>query len=368
MMRILRKKEGIEGSGNLAGRWHTGVMANPEHLAKLKKGVEAWNKWRIENPKTRPDLSGASLIGAILNKADLNAAILNGADLIGAKLIGTGLRGANLIGAKLNGANLNGTDLSWACLNNANLGAANLLHANFRRAELDQADFTVARAGHATFADVDLSTAIGLETIVHSYPSTIGIDTIYKSKGKIPHIFLREAGVPENFIQCMASLVGTGIEFYSLFISYSTHDQEFADRLYADLQANGVRCWFAPHDMRSGKKVHEQIDEAIRVYDKLLLILSPESMASEWVGAEIYRAHEREVREGKRILFPIRLCSFEALRDWKLIDGDTGKDLAREIREYFIPDFSNWKDHDAYKRAFDRLLKDLQGKPDPSPA
>lgn len=84
-------------------------------------------------------------------------------------------------------------------------------------------------------------------------------------------------------------------------------------------------------------------------------------MASAWVKAEIFKAREREVREGKRILFPIRLCSFEALRDWKLIDGDTGKDLARDIREYFIPDFSNWKNHDSYQTAFKKLLSDLQG-------
>jgi hypothetical protein len=116
--------------------------------------------------------------------------------------------------------------------------------------------------------------------------------------------------------------------------------------------------------MRSGKKVHEQIDEAIRVYDKLLLILSPASMESEWVKTEISKARKREIRERKQVLFPVRLCSFEALRDWECFDADTGKDSAREIREYFIPDFSNWKDHDSYRLAFDRLLKDLQGKPE----
>ena len=35
-------------------------------------------------------------------------------------------------------------------------------------------------------------------------------------------------------------------------------------------------------------------------------------------------------------------------------------DSAREIREYFIPDFSNWKDHDSYQTAFQRLVKDLK--------
>jgi hypothetical protein len=84
-------------------------------------------------------------------------------------------------------------------------------------------------------------------------------------------------------------------------------------------------------------------------------------MASEWVRTEILKAREREIRDNKRILFPISLSSFDALRAWKLFDADAGRDLAREIREYFIPDFSNWKDHDAYKTAFDRLLRDLQG-------
>ena len=47
---------------------------------------------------------------------------------------------------------------------------------------------------------------------------------------------------------------------------------------------------------------------------------------------------------------PIRLVDFEKLRDWENFDADTGKDSAREIREYFIPDFSNWKNHDSYLR------------------
>ena len=50
-------------------------------------------------------------------------------------------------------------------------------------------------------------------------------------------------------------------------------------RLYADLQNSGVRCWFAPHDIQGGKKIHEQLEEAIRGYDRLLLILSEFSAA-----------------------------------------------------------------------------------------
>src|SRR5208283_6107442 len=90
-------------------------------------------------------------------------------------------------------------------------------------------------------------------------------------------------GVPDAFIAYIGSMVGWPIEYYSCFISYSTRDQKFAARLHADLQAKGVRCWFAPHDMHGGRNIHEQIDEAIRLHDRLLLILSEDSMKSDWV-------------------------------------------------------------------------------------
>ncbi len=194
----------------------------------------------------------------------------------------------------------------------------------------------------------------------HEGPSTIGVDTIYRSQGKIPEVFLRGAGLPDEFIVYIGSFVSRPIEFYSCFISYSSKDQEFATRLYDGLQGQGVRCWFAPHDVKAGEKLHEQIDQAIRLHDKLLLILSKHSMKSDWVQGEIFRAREREVAEKKRKLFPVRLVPYKTLHKWKCFDAKTGKDLAREIAEYFIPDFANWKDHDSYQNGFDWLLKDLK--------
>ena len=299
-------------------------MANPEHLAILKEGVEVWNRWRKEKPLVDVDLSEANLAGLDLTGADfsirrdidpdvvgnlesrnihfdlisssvdLTAANLRTAILAGAEFRGCSLVRANLWGAALDESNLTSTDLT-----KADMRLATLNQSNLRASILKVANLTEARFEGTTLDDLDLSEVIGLDKAVHFGPSSVGIDTIYLSKGKIPHVFLRGAGVPENFIEYMASLVGTGIEFYSLFISYSTRDQEFAERLHADLQAKGVRCWFAPHDMRSGKKIHEQIDEAIRVYDKLLLILSPASMESEWVKTEIFKAR-RTGNHGKK--------------------------------------------------------------------
>jgi hypothetical protein len=121
-----------------------------------------------------------------------------------------------------------------------------------------------------------------------------------------------------------------------------------------------MRVWFASEDLKGGKKLHEQLFEAIQINDRLLLVLSEHSIRSEWVMTEIRKAREVEKKENRRKLFPIRLTDFETLCDWTCFDADTGKDLAVEVREYFIPDFSNWKDHDAFEAAFARLQKDLK--------
>jgi uncharacterized protein YjbI with pentapeptide repeats len=59
-------------------------MANPEHLAILKRGVEQWNRWRKENPRVMPDLDEAHLSEADLRGAHLAESDLRRADLRGA--------------------------------------------------------------------------------------------------------------------------------------------------------------------------------------------------------------------------------------------------------------------------------------------
>ena len=60
-----------------------------------------------------------------------------------------------------------------------------------------------------------------------------------------------------------------------------------------------MRCWFAPHDLRKGDKTWDAIDEAIKLRDKLLLILSKNSIDSDWVEDEVQKAvaEEREKQE-----------------------------------------------------------------------
>jgi uncharacterized protein YjbI with pentapeptide repeats len=250
-------------------------------------------------------------------------------------------------------------NLGWADLGGAGLCRADLSAANLTGADLAGADLHGAHIHETAFANTNLRNVQGLDACKHSGPSTLDYRTLSKS-GRLPLVFLRGCGLPDKLIDYLPSLLEEAIQFYSCFISYSTKDQDFAERLYADLQNNGVRCWFAPHNIQGGRKLHEQIDEAIRVYDRLLLLLSEHSMESEWVKTEISKARKREAREKRRMLFPLRLMPFATLQRWECFDADAGKDSAQEIREYYVSDFSNWKDHDSYKKELQSLIADLK--------
>src|SRR6266699_1282214 len=300
-------------------------MANQEHLDLLRQGTDVWNSWREQHLEAHPDrqyaanLSSADLYAANLNGANLSntslyGAFLREADLTGANLSHSNLHNAILIAASLSdanltGANLSGADFSSAILSNANLTGANLNGANFSGANLSGANLSNTFMGRTVFGNVDLRRVKGLETVVHSGPSTLGTDTIYFSQGNIPEAFLKGAGVDDTFITYIRSLVG----YYSCFISYSSEDEAFARRLYADLQNNNVRCWFAPEDLKIGDRFADRIEESIRICDKLLVVLSEHSIRSTWVEDEFRAAMEKENRfkeeqqVNRTVLFPIKL-------------------------------------------------------------
>ena len=302
-------------------------MANQEHLEILNQGVAVWNKWRETHQNVRPDLTNADLSETVRPKR-----ILYGANFSLTKLSGVFLLGVNLSGVDFSGADLYGAALSHVDLHCTN--------------------FSNATIGFTIFADVDLSSAIGLDSIYHESPSSLDIDTIYKSKGSIPEVFLRGCGLPGDFIAYIPSLIGKGIEYYSCFISYSHRDEEFAKRLHNDLQAKGVRCWFAPHDMKIGDKIRSTIDDSIRIHDKLLLILSEHSVQSDWVEHEVEHALDLERERKKTSLFPVRI-------DEAIMESTSGW-AGNVKRQRHIGDFTNWKQHEAYTAAFDRLLRDLK--------
>lgn len=224
--------------------------------------------------------------------------------------------------------------------------------ATLRNATLTNVNLLGAHMYGTVLSDIDLRSINNLKTVKHHGPSSIDIGTLIRSRGNIPEAFLRECGVPETFITYMPALTRNAIEFYSCFISYTHLDEDFAKRLYADLQREGVRSWFAPEDLKIGDEFRDRIDESIRLHDKLLLVLSENSVESVWVKKEVETAFEKEKEQGKTVLFPVKL-------DNTVSETKTG--WAADVRRTrHIGDFRDWKSHDSYKKAFERLMRDLK--------
>lgn len=286
------------------------------HINILKQGIGAWNAWRANNPKVMPDFKSADLSGMDLSYADFRQ-------------------------ADFSNANLRNTTLIWT---------------NFTAANLNKTDLTRAIIGETIFGKIDLSTTRGLDTVQFAGSAIIGIDTLYHSQGNISENFLRNAGVPESMIEYAHALITSQrpIEYYSCFISYSNKDQSFAERLCADLQSKGVRCWFAPEDIKIDSNIRQGLDPATRVTDKFVLVLSKHSVGSAWVEKEVETAMEQEWRQKRTVLFPIRLDS--AVMQ---VESGWAADVRRSRN---ISDFTAWKQHDAYQAAFTRLLRDLKAE------
>jgi hypothetical protein len=347
----------------------------------LRKGIAEWSDWRYSGGKflsdanlshadlTHDDLRGADLRSANLRGTDLSGANMRGADLSEANLSNADLRGAKLSIARLTGANLRDADLSGADLESAHLHTADLSRANLSGTNLSKAALSFAKLGEADLSEanlngavlwetvlvnIDLTGVLGLETCLHVGPSIVDFRTLAKSHS-LPLEFLRGIGLPDNVIDYLPSLLSEPIQYYSCFISYSSRDDDFAKRIHADLQSSGVRCWFAPHDLPIGGRILDEIDAAIRLRDKVLLILSEHSIGSDWVEDEVKAAYEEERRRKQTMLFPIRL-------DDSVME--TGEAWAAKLRaDRNIGDFRQWKDHDRYQESFQRVLRDLAAGP-----
>lgn len=322
-------------------------------------------------------LRGERFSGADLGRASFSYASLTGASLVGINIAGADLIGADLSNVNLRDADLRHTDLSHANLSHASLNAAELdgaklNYATFNSTDLRGANLTNAFIARTGFAGVDLRNVVGLEDIVHGGPSEINFSTIQLSEGEIPEVFLRGCGFRNWEIE-VTKLFQPGltraeitdltykiidirsdpmIQFYSAFISYSSKDENFAKRIYSDLQRSGVRCWFAPEDMKIGDRIRHRIDDSIRLHDKLLLVLSETSLASPWIEQEVETALAKEREQGGEVLFPIRLDNMvmKINKGWP--------SLIKNTRH--IGDFSQWQNPSEYKKSFTRLIDDLR--------
>jgi uncharacterized protein YjbI with pentapeptide repeats len=315
----------------------------------------------------RTDFSQASLSKATLREADLSKADLSEVDLSEADLFA-----AMLSGVGLNRADLTYVNLSAADLSEADLTGAILQRACFNETNLSRAKFGQAKIGLTAFLNLSLATSLGLEKVRHFGPSTIGLDTLQISQGNIPEIFLKGCGLSdweiENAKLYNPALMNDEIakiqyrvfelratqalQISPLFISYSHADSQFVDKLGGCLDEKGIRYWRDIHDMKAGR-IEKQIDRAIRQNPTVLLILSKNSLSSDWVEHEARSARALEKDLGRDVLCPVALDD-----SWK--DSHWPERIMEQIMEYNILDFSAWQDSNQFDKKFHKLIDGLE--------
>lgn len=362
-------------------------MPNKEHLRILKSGVEAWNQWRKDRPRIKPNLRNCRLIGpnlieptaAELNRADItpaNFANVNfsDTDLSNALLTGAELVSADFTNAVLESANLSNSALFDAKFHRTNLKGASLVcsllsDAQFRDVDLTGTSFSGALVGWSTFSNVDLSVAKGLKDVEHEGPSTVGLDTISRSRGDLPEGFLRGCGLSDWEIEArkLYDPVHTSEEIQQildrihhlrahqsnsrLFISYSHQDSSFADKIGPHLNDKGVRFWRYDHHATAGP-LEQQIRSAVRDYPTMLLVLSNASVKSDWVQYEVRLACKLKNETGRHVLCPVALDD-----SWKSCKWP--ERLREQIEEYTVLDFSKWRDGAIFQDMFTKLIKGI---------
>lgn len=293
----------------------------------------------------RANLSGcylnpAHLYRADLREADLSRALLNGANLRGANLRGANLEGADLdrailSDANLSGANLTRANLSRVRLNGANLTDANLTDANFSGAFLRHVDLSGALlqgsdlyeallndvtttsakfagciVGYTVFQNSDLSEAEGLAQVRHDAPSTLGIDTLYRSRGQIPAEFLLGVGAPQGLFPFQQAIANDPPLSGEYFISCAQEDVPFAQKLQVALRPHGVRTWVFAENFRGNALVdrrstseEEEIERWIRHYDKLIVVCSQAGLDSETVRNDLTAAKDLQQSKDQWLVY-----------------------------------------------------------------
>ncbi len=247
--------------------------------------------FRASLPRT--NLTGAQLIGCSLTRANLTNAVMVHALLKGADLSYATLSYADLERADLSGANLTGADFSWANLSHADLRGAqlastsltmtNLTGADLRGARIVKSDFESsilhrATAGGTLFANCDLRSIIGLDSMLHGAPSTISLDTLARSGGRIPRLFLQGAGVAEPLIAAQDVLTSERRTYPTVLLLGSMSDSGLAERLSEDLSEANIPTWALYPDDEDALNTGESSLDHIVYYDRLALLCTDDAL------------------------------------------------------------------------------------------
>jgi len=281
----------------------SGCFLNPCHLYHANLREANLTRARMNGANLRgADLRGADLSGADLDRAVLSEANLSAAKLVNANLSRASLAGANLTDADLTGASFAGASLVRANMTNAKCTNSDFFQTQFWGVDLSCTDLTGSLFGYSIFQDCDLSGAIGLGLVRHDAPTTIGLDTLFRSRGQIPESFLMGAGLPSVAAGFLGAAKDDVTSLREVFIACIDEDQEFAKTLRDDLRARGVRCWVFSEEVRGNALVdrhsasdQEEIERWLRDYNKMVVLGSAASLEAEAILNDLTHAKQMQL-------------------------------------------------------------------------
>jgi uncharacterized protein YjbI with pentapeptide repeats len=289
----------------------SGCMLNPCHMYRANLVQADLSRALLNGANLRgANLTNANLSNVDLDRAILSEANLTGANLSGAKLARVNLTGANLTDANLSGANLNRANLTRTNLTRANLPGCDLYEASLNNVLFMGTKFAGAILGYTTFQNCDLGGAEALDQVRHDAPSTLGIDSLLRSGGRIPEPFLQGIGVTDAIVSLQRSLLGAPSLSGDHFISCLSSDLPFVQNLQADLRARGIRCWIFADNTRGNPLVdrkstsdQEEVERWVRNYDKLVVVCSQAGLENETVRKDITEAQALQKSRDQWLLY-----------------------------------------------------------------
>lgn len=287
-------------------------------------------------------------------------ALLGGVIFAGCNFTNNDFSGVNFCNANFEGCTLRGAIFHFANLGGINFRNVDAMGADFRFANmgwssLDGADLREASFGGTTFCNIDLMGPI-LGRNSHTFQSTIGIDTLYRTAESISTWtdrcdevvrFFKGCGVRKQEIDNFISLSAKPSAFWDAFISYSRSDKVFVDKLYEALQVKGISCFTDDHII-VGSPINDALLNQIKEKNKLILCCSCSSLKSTWVAKEFNWATYKEGDIGQSVIIPLDLDGFI------LSSNDS---MSGEIKRRSIVDFREWEANtDIFDRGVEKLI------------
>jgi hypothetical protein len=151
---------------------------------------------------------------------------------------------------------------------------------------------------------------------------TIGVDLSVASASETA---ATGVAAPAPMVRLSSSPKARG---FGVFLSYSSLDGETAAKIARGIKSSNVPMFFAGWSIAPSESIIDRINDALAVNDTIVVLLSPNSIASRWVHRELNAALMQQLRGQDIAIVPVLIedCTIpETLVEIKYIDMRGGR-------------------------------------------